>query len=84
MIVVADTSPLLHLARIGRLDLVASALGPVRREANHTNPGRRRIIDYQPPFGPPKGSSARYRVRVEAPVNRPRRRQVSATPHPKD
>lgn len=29
MIVVADTSPLLHLARIGRLELVASALGPV-------------------------------------------------------
>lgn len=29
MIVVADTSPLLHLARIGRLDLVVSALGPV-------------------------------------------------------
>lgn len=29
MIVVADTSPLLHLARIGRLDLVVSAVGPV-------------------------------------------------------
>ena len=29
MIVVADTSPLLHLARIGRLDFVVSALSPV-------------------------------------------------------
>lgn len=29
MIVVADTSPLLHLARIGRLSLVEAALGPV-------------------------------------------------------
>jgi hypothetical protein len=29
MIVVADTSPLLHLARIGRLDLVEAAVGPV-------------------------------------------------------
>lgn len=29
MIVVADTSPLLHLARIGRLSLVETALGPV-------------------------------------------------------
>lgn len=29
MIVVADTSPLLHLARIGRLELVAAAIGPV-------------------------------------------------------
>lgn len=29
MIVVADTSPVLHLARIGRLDLVRAVLGPV-------------------------------------------------------
>jgi predicted nucleic acid-binding protein len=29
MIVVADTSPLLHLARIGRLSIVHQALGPV-------------------------------------------------------
>lgn len=29
MIVVADTSPLLHLARIGRLDLVRAAVGPI-------------------------------------------------------
>lgn len=29
MIVVADTSPLLHLSRVGRLDLVQAALGPV-------------------------------------------------------
>jgi hypothetical protein len=29
MIVVADTSPLLHLARIGRLTLVAASAGPV-------------------------------------------------------
>lgn len=27
--VVADTSPLLHLARIGRLSLVEASLGPV-------------------------------------------------------
>lgn len=29
MIIVADTSPLLHLARIGRLSLVEAAVGPV-------------------------------------------------------
>lgn len=29
MIIVADTSPLLHLARIGRLELVGAALGQV-------------------------------------------------------
>lgn len=29
MIVVADTSPLLQLSRVGRLDLVQAALGPV-------------------------------------------------------
>ena len=29
MIVVADTSPLLHLSRVGRLDWVQAALGPV-------------------------------------------------------
>lgn len=29
MIIVADTSPILHLARVGRLDLVPAAVGPV-------------------------------------------------------
>lgn len=39
---------------------------------------------HQAPAGPPKGPSARHRLKVEAPVARPRVRSVSAPSLPTD
>lgn len=146
MLVIADSSLLVYLSRVGVLDLLATAFGEVvvhatvwaevvdarpnapgvsalrsaswlrvdRRGLPSTDlgldPGQtaaillaealaaaritvdasllihkvnRRRFHRLPP-GPPKGSSARYRVRVEAPVARPRVRTVSVPSLPTD